>query len=104
VAPDTTWMRARCVGYPGFSGGQLPPRDRALVWPSLLDAARLISPDAIDVHVTEVFPLEHAADAHRMFEHRATVDQPVVFVVGLVGQRVRDLSRSMLVSSSTRPG
>jgi len=73
VAPDATWMRARCVGYLGFSGGQLPLRDPALVRPSLLEAAGLISSGAIDVHVTEVFPLEHAADAHRMFERRAAV-------------------------------
>jgi NADPH2:quinone reductase len=73
VAPDATWMRARCVGYLGFSGGQLPLRDPALVRPSLLEAAGLISSGAIDVHVTEVFALEHAADAHRMFERRAAV-------------------------------
>jgi NADPH2:quinone reductase len=73
VVPDAAWMRARCVGYLGFSGGQLPLRDPALVRPSLLEAAALISSGAIDVHVTEVFPLEHAADAHRMFQRRAAV-------------------------------
>jgi hypothetical protein len=35
---------------------------------------------------------------------RVRVDQPVMFVVGLVGQRVAISSRSMLLRSSTRPG
>ena len=73
VVPDATWMRARCVGYLGYSGGQLPLRAPALVRPSLLEAAGLVSSGAIDVHVTEVFPLEHAADAHRVFERRAAM-------------------------------
>ncbi len=29
AVPDATWMRARCVGYLGFSGGQLPCATRA---------------------------------------------------------------------------
>ena len=61
------------MGCLGFSGGQLPLRDPALVRPSLLEAAGLISSGAIDVHVTEVFPLEYAADAHRVFERRAAM-------------------------------
>jgi NADPH2:quinone reductase len=73
VVPDATWMRARCAGYFGFSGGQLPLRDPGLVRPSLLEAAELVSSGAIDVHVTEVFPLEQAAQAHRVFERRAAV-------------------------------
>jgi hypothetical protein len=56
-------MRARCVGYLGFSGGQLPLRDPGLVRPSLLEATGLISSGAIEVHVTSVFPLEQAAAA-----------------------------------------
>src|SRR5215469_1604706 len=73
VVPDATWIRARCVGYLGFSGGQLPLREPALVRPSLLEAADLISSGAIEVRVTSVFPLEQACEAHRVFERRAAV-------------------------------
>jgi len=80
VVPDATWMRARCVGYLGFSGGQLPLRDPGLVRPSLLEAAGLVSSGAIDVQVTSVFPLEEAAEAHRVFERRAAVGKFILAV------------------------
>ena len=73
MVPDATWMRARCIGYAGFSGGQLPLRDPDLVRPSLLEAAGLVSSGAVEVRVTEVFPLEEAARAHQVFERRAAV-------------------------------
>lgn len=80
VVPDATWMRARCVGYLGFSGGQLPLRDPSLVRPSLLEAARLISSGAVEVQVTSVFPLEQAEEAHRVFERRAAVGKFILAV------------------------
>jgi len=80
VVPDAAWMRARCVGYLGFSGGQLPLRDPGLIRPSLLEAAGLISSGTIEVRVTQVFPLEHAAQAHRVFEHRAAVGKYILAV------------------------
>jgi NADPH2:quinone reductase len=80
LVPDAAWMRARCVGYLGFSGGQLPLRDPGLVRPSLLEAAQLISSGAIEVPVTSVFPLEQAADAHRVFERRAAVGKFILAV------------------------
>jgi NADPH:quinone reductase len=80
VVPDATWMRARCAGYLGFSGGQLPLRDPSLVRPSLLEAAELVSSGAIEVRVTEVFPLEQAAQAHRVFERRAAVGKFILTV------------------------
>jgi len=80
VVPDANWMRARCVGYLGFSGGQLPLRDPSLVRPSLLEAAELISSGIIDVRVTEVFPLEQAAQAHRVFERRAAVGKFILVI------------------------
>jgi NADPH:quinone reductase-like Zn-dependent oxidoreductase len=66
-------MRARCVGYLGFSGGQLPLRDPALVRPSLQEAAGLVSSGAVEVSVTEVYPLDQAARAHQVFERHAAV-------------------------------
>ena len=80
VVPDAAWMRARCVGYLGFSGGQLPLRDPSLVRPSLLEAAELISSGAVEVRVTEVFPLEQAAQAHQVFERRAAVGKFILAV------------------------
>ena len=80
VVPAAAWMRARCIGYLGFSGGQLPLRDPSLVRPALLEAAGLVSMGAIDVPVTEVFPLEQAAQAHRVFERRAAVGKFILAV------------------------
>jgi len=80
VAPDAGWMRARCVGYAGFSGGQLPQRAPELVRPSLLEAAELISAGVIDIGVSAVFPLERAADAHRLFERRSAVGKLILEV------------------------
>jgi NADPH:quinone reductase len=80
LVPDATWMRARCVGYLGFSGAQLPVRDPSLVRPSLLEATDLVSSGVIDVRVTEVFPLDQAAEAHRVFERRAAVGKFILAV------------------------
>jgi NADPH2:quinone reductase len=73
VVPGAGWMRARCAGYAGFSGGQLPLRSPGLVRPSLLEATELIRSGVLDIAVTSVFPLERAADAHRAFEQRTAV-------------------------------
>jgi NADPH2:quinone reductase len=80
VVPDATWMRARCVGYLGFSGGQLPLRDPGLVRPALVEAAELVSSGALEVCVTETFPLGHAARAHQVFEQRAAVGKFILAV------------------------
>ncbi len=80
VVPDAGWMRARCVGYAGFSGGQLPARAAELVRPSLLEAAELVGSGVIDIAVSQVFPLDQAADAHRVFERRAAVGKLILAV------------------------
>jgi len=80
VVPDATWMRARCAGYLGFSGGQLPLRAPGLVRPSLLEATELVSSGAVEVRVTSVFPLDQAAEAHRVFERRAAVGKFILAV------------------------
>jgi len=80
VVPDAAWMRARCVGYLGFSGGQLPLRDPASVRPSLQEAAGLVSSGAVEVRVTEVYPLDQAARAHQVFERRAAVGKFILAV------------------------
>jgi len=80
VVPDAGWMRARCVGYAGFSGGQLPLRAPELVRPSLLEAAELVGSGVLDIAVSQVFPLARAADAHRVFERRAAVGKLILAV------------------------
>jgi NADPH:quinone reductase len=80
VVPDAEWMRARCVGYAGFSGGQLPLRAPELVRPSLLEAAELVGSGVVDIAVSQVFPLAQAADAHRVFERRAAVGKLILAV------------------------
>lgn len=73
VVPDTEWLRARCVGLIGLSMGQLGGRTPELVRPWLEEAVRLVQQGAVDMAVTEVLPLEAAADAHgRYAEHRVT--------------------------------
>jgi NADPH2:quinone reductase len=71
TAPGADWLRARCIGYAGFSAGQLSGRDPAAMRPVLEEAVRLVGSGAIDPGVTGVYPLERAADAHRVFENRA---------------------------------
>lgn len=80
AVPDAEWMRARCVGYAGFSGGQLPLRAPELVRPSLLEAAELVGSGVVDIAVSQVFPLAQAADAHRVFERRAAVGKLILAV------------------------
>jgi NADPH2:quinone reductase len=71
VVPDAEWMRARCVGYLGFSGGQLSARAPGLQRAAMEQAVELVASGAIDLGVSAVFPLKEAADAHRVFEARA---------------------------------
>ncbi len=80
VVPDAGWMRARAVGYAGFSGGQLPHRAPELIRPALLEAAELIRTGVLDVAVTAVYPLAQAAQAHRVFERRAAVGKLILAV------------------------
>jgi NADPH:quinone reductase len=71
TAPDAEWLRARCIGYAGFSAGQLSGRDPAAMRPVLEEAVRLVDSGELDPCLTAVYPLEAAADAHRVFENRA---------------------------------
>lgn len=71
VAPDAEWMRARCVGYLGFSGGQLSALAPELLRPAMDEAVGLVASGAVDLGVSAVFPVQEAADAHRVFEARA---------------------------------
>ena len=80
AAPDAEWLRARCIGYIGFSAGQLSGRDPAVMRPVLEEAAVLTGSGEIDPGVTGVYPLERAADAHRLFEDRAASGKLILAV------------------------
>ena len=71
TAPDAEWLRARCIGYAGFSAGQLSGRDPAAMRPVLEEAVRLVGAGDVDPGVSGVYPLERAMDAHQAFEERA---------------------------------
>jgi NADPH2:quinone reductase len=71
TAPDAGWLRERCIGYVGFSAGQLSARDPRVMRPLLEEAVRLVATGEIDLAVTGVYPLEQAAQAHRVFDDRA---------------------------------
>lgn len=80
VVPGAEWMRARCVGYAGFSAGQLPQRAPELIRPSLLEATELVRSGVVQIAVTSVFPLEQAVEAHRMFARRSALGKFILAV------------------------
>jgi NADPH2:quinone reductase len=71
AAPDAEWLRARCIGYVGFSAGQLSGRDPAAMRPVLEEAVGLVGAGDVDPGISGVYPLEQAVDAHQVFEERA---------------------------------
>ena len=44
TAPDAGWLRARCIGYIGFSAGQLSGREPGVLRPALEEAVALVPP------------------------------------------------------------
>lgn len=80
AAPDAEWLRARCIGYIGFSAGQLSGRDPGAMRPVLAEAVQLVGSGQIDPGVSGVYPLERAADAHRVFEDRAAQGKLILSV------------------------
>src|SRR3984957_17693298 len=71
VAPGAEWMRARCVGYLGFSAGQLSARAPEVLRPVLEEAVDLVASGTVGLGISAVFPIKEAADAHRLYETRA---------------------------------
>jgi NADPH2:quinone reductase len=80
VVPDADWMRARCVGYIGFSGGQFSARWPQLMRAALEESVTLVASGQVDLGVTGVFPLEEAAAAHEVFAERAARGKVVLEV------------------------
>lgn len=78
VVPDATWLRARCVGYVGYSGGQhagLDPEGVARSWRQGVD---LVAGGSVKIDVTRIFPLEQVAEAHRAIEAGEVVGKVVL--------------------------
>ena len=80
TAPDAGWLRARCIGYIGFSAGQLSGREPGVLRPALEEAVALVAAGEVDPGVSGVYPLEQAAQAHRVFEDRAARGKLVLAV------------------------
>jgi NADPH2:quinone reductase len=78
IVPDATWLRARCVAYAGYSGGQHAGLDFATVQRSWRQGLDLVATGAVSLDVTRVLPLEEAAAAHRMIEAGEVVGKLVL--------------------------
>lgn len=78
VVPDADWMRARCVGYIGFSGGQFSARFPHLMRAALEESATLVATGQVDLGVSRVFPLEEVAAAHEVFAERSALGKLVL--------------------------
>lgn len=68
--PSAEWLRARCVSYIGYSGGQLTARSPELMRPYLEEAVQLVASGAVDVGVTQVLALTDVAVGHQAFGDR----------------------------------
>ncbi|MGH9101593.1 MAG: quinone oxidoreductase family protein [Acidimicrobiales bacterium] len=78
--PDTNWLRARCIGCIGFSGGQLSARTPLAMRPALEEAVSLVASGDVTIPVTSVFQLADATKAHEIFERRAASGKLVLEV------------------------
>lgn len=68
VVPEAVWLRARGLGYVGYSGGQHAVRDLETVRASWVEGIELVASGRVRLEVTRVFPLEEAAAAHALIE------------------------------------
>lgn len=80
VVPDATVLRARGLGYVGYSSAQ-----DHLLFPDENDALQrkaiaFVADDRVEVDVTRVFPLEEASRAHALIEARKAVGNLVLAV------------------------
>lgn len=71
VAPDALAMRARALGYFGYSSAKWSGRDAEGFRDVFLEAVDLVTSGRVRVDVTEVLPLEQAGRAHERLESGA---------------------------------
>jgi NADPH2:quinone reductase len=80
VVPPADRLRARGLGYVGYSGGQHGVRDPDTVRASWFEAVELVAAGQVRIEVSEVFALEEAARAHELLEGGDTVGKLVLVV------------------------
>ncbi len=80
VVPPAVQLRARGLGYVGYSGGQHGVRDPDTVRASWLEAVELVADGRIRIDVSETFPMTDAALAHGRLESGDTVGKLVLVV------------------------
>ena len=73
-----TWLVGRNIGVHGFYLGRLVGRDPGLVARAATDVLRLWEGGAVRPIVGAEFPLEEAAEAHRLVESRASTGKVVL--------------------------
>lgn len=80
VVPPAERLRARGLGYVGYSGGQHAVRDPETVRASWVEAVELVAGGSIRIDVSETLPLAEAARAHELLESGNTVGKLVLAV------------------------
>jgi NADPH2:quinone reductase len=80
VVPPADQLRARGLGYVGYSGGQHGVRDPETVRASWFEAVELVANGRVRIDVSATFPLLDAARAHKRLESGDTVGKLVLVV------------------------
>jgi NADPH2:quinone reductase len=80
VVPAAVDLRARGLGYVGYSGGQHGVIDLQGVRRSWIEGLDLVASGRVTIDVTRVLDLTEAAEAHRLIESRVAVGKIVLAV------------------------
>ncbi len=80
VVPPAVDLRARGLGYIGYSGGQHALLDFEGVRRSWIEGLDLVASGRVTIDVTRVLDLTEAAEAHRLIESRSAVGKIVLSV------------------------
>lgn len=80
TVPPAVDLRARGLGYVGYSGGQHALLDFEGVRRSWIEGLDLIAGGRVAIDVTRVLDLTEAAEAHRLIESRVAVGKIVLSV------------------------
>ncbi len=80
VVPPAVDLRARGLGYIGYSGGQHAMYDFESVRRTWIEGLDLVESGRVTIEVTRVLGLADAAEAHRLIESRSAVGKIVLAV------------------------
>lgn len=80
IVPPAEQLRARGLGYVGYSGGRHAVRDPDTVRASWVEAVELVASGKVRIDVSETLPLVEAARAHESLEAGNTVGKLVLVV------------------------